>query len=236
MDESDFRMVVRYYLQRKGVTVPKFKDNIPGFDWVKRFLRDHLELSVRFTQNIKKVRAGISAETITSYMEHLSKELLGIPPQNIWNYDDPGNKHAICKRGMKYVDRICNHSKASTSIMFCGNAEGKLLPPYVVFKADHMWSSWVANGPQGVRYNCTKSDWFDATVFEDWFRTLFLPAVRHLTGKIALIGDNLSSHISMKVLETCEEKNIKFICLLPNATNLLQPMDVSFYGPLKRAW
>ena len=30
--------------------------------------------------------------------------------------------------------------------------------------------------------------------------------------------------------------DIEFVCLPPNATHLLQPHDVAFYAPLKRAW
>lgn len=239
---EDFRQMVRHYLNKKGVNISQFKDNLPGSDWLKRFFRDHPDISVRVAQNVKRVRAGVSHETLRTYMEHLEQEINGVPPSNIWNYDEsnltdnPGNKKAICRRGMKYPDRICNFSKTSTSVMFCGSAEGKFLPPYIVFKAEHMWSSWIENGPNGARYNRSKSGWFDSAIFEDWFHSLFLPAVRHLQGPIVLIGDNLASHISVAVLKTCEEKNIKFICLPPNSTHIAQPLDVAVFAPMKRVW
>lgn len=56
------------------------------------------------------------------------------------------------------------------------------------------------------------------------------------TGKIVLIGDNLSSHFSEEVIALCKELNIAFVCLLPNSTHLGQPLDVGFYGPLKKHW
>jgi hypothetical protein len=52
----------------------------------------------------------------------------------------------------------------------------------------------------------------------------------------AIIGDNLSSHFSLKVLEQCKANQIKFVCLPPNATDYLQPLDVAFFGPMKRKW
>lgn len=163
----------------------------------------------------------------------------------IWNYDetnlsdDPGQKKVICKRGTKYLENICNTSKSSTSLMFCGNAEGRLLAPYVAYKADHMWSTWTENGPEQARYNQSKSSWFDANCFEDWFERQFLPEIRR--GKqpeesAVLIGDNLSSHISYRVLELCEQHNIQFVCLSPNVTHIAQPPDVAFFGPMKRIW
>ena len=39
-----------------------------------------------------------------------------------------------------------------------------------------------------------------------------------------MIGDNLSSHSSMHVLECCEQNNIDFGLLPPNATHLVQPL------------
>jgi len=51
-----------------------------------------------------------------------------------------------------------------------------------------------------------------------------------------LLGDNLSSHISPKVIDACEKNEIKFVCLPPNSTHLTQPLDVAFFKPLKTAW
>ena len=37
--------------------------------------------------------------------------------------------------------------------MYCGNAEGEVLAPYVVYKADALWTTWTEGGPKGTRYN-----------------------------------------------------------------------------------
>ncbi|KAI5692806.1 hypothetical protein M8J75_001569 [Diaphorina citri] len=183
--------------------------------------------------NIKKARAAVDEQVIKEYTENLQKELKDIPPGSIWNYDetnlsdDPGSKKVIAKRGSKYVETIANTSKTATSLMFCGNAAGKLLPPYLVYKAEHMWSVWTQNGPPGTRYNRSKSGWFDSVCFEDWFEGMFLPHIRHEEGPTVVIGDNLSSHISVHVLDLCERHNIRFVCLPPHSTHLTQPLDVA---------
>ena len=46
----------------------------------------------------------------------------------------------------------------------------------------------------------------------------------------------MSSHLSVKVIEACKANDISFICLYPNGTHLLQPLDVSYFAPLKKAW
>lgn len=240
--ELDFRVSVKSYLDRKGVVVPQFKQNFPGYEWTKSFLKRHENLSFRVSKNIKKVRAEVNAEVIENYMDNLKDVLQGIPATHVWNYDetnlsdDPGNRKVICKRGTKYVENICNSTKASTSLMICGSASGDIIPPYVVYRAENIWTTWTENGPDGARYNRSKNGWFDTLCFEDWFESHFLRYARKLTGPIVLIGDNLSSHISKHVLELCETHNVRFVCLPPNSTHITQPLDVAFFGPTKRVW
>lgn len=242
LDSFDLRKIVKTYLERKGVVIRKFHDNLPGPEWVRLFLKRHPELTQRFAANIKSVRAAVSPETINAYFDNLQQEIEGIPAENIWNYDesnlsdDPGNKKIITKRGCKYPERIINSSKQSTSVMFCGNAMGSTLPPYVVYKSIHLYDSWMAGGPDGTRFNRSKSGWFEASIFEDWFEFLLLPALRRLEGTKIVIGDNLSSHLSMHVLDLCAQHDIKFICLPPNTTHLTQPLDIAYFRPLKMKW
>ena len=87
-----------------------------------------------------------------------------------------------------------------------------------------------------MRYNKSCSGWFDACCFVDWFEAQFLPEIKTLPGKKILIGDNLSSHFNSRVLTLAQEHQIEFVCLPPNSTHVLQPLDVAFFGPLKQSW
>ena len=55
-------------------------------------------------------------------------------------------------------------------------------------------------------------------------------------GKKVLIGDNLSSHMTLELIKSCHENQIAFVCLPPNSTQLTQPLDIAFYKPLKVNW
>ena len=130
--------------------VKQFTDGVtPGNDWVQGFIDRHKEqLSERFGNNIKRARAAVSNETLDSYFNELEKALEGVDPKGIFNYDesnlsdDPGKKKFIFKRGVKYPDRVINHTKSSISIMMCGSADGCILPPFVVYKAKNVHPSW----------------------------------------------------------------------------------------------
>lgn len=181
LTEVDLRFIVKGYLDKTGRMIPQFKNNLPGTDWVKAFRKRNRGLTVRECSNIKTVRAAIDEETMMKYFNKLTESIENVSPQNLWNYDetnlrdDPGKKKVICKRGVKYLERIMNSTKSCTSIMMCGNAAGEMLSPYVVYKAEHLWDTWTEGGPEGCRYDRTKSGWFDMATFEDWFFSCLLP-------------------------------------------------------------
>ena len=62
-----------------------------------------------------------------------------------------------------------------------------------------------------------------------------LPYVAKLKGPKVLIGDNLSSHPSPLVVKQCQEQEINFVLLPPNATHLCQPLHVAWFKSIKGA-
>lgn len=220
-----------------------FEGKPPGKCWINNFLVRHKDLlTERAVQNIKRVRAATTSANFEFYFENLKMSLKDIPPKNILNYDEtnlsdnPGSTKCIFKRKVKYPERVMNSTKGNISIMFAAAADGTVLPTYTVYKADHLWTSWCENGPKDARYNRTKSGWFDTTVFEDWFKSVIIPWADKLEGPKIIIGDNLSSHLNIDIVRKCEELNIRFTFLPPNSTHISQPLDVAFFGPLKRKW
>jgi hypothetical protein len=190
LDYLDLRMFVKWYHDKKGMRIKKFRNNLPGEDWAKSFLKRHSDLlSERLTQNVKRARAAVSPIVINSYFDNLEKTLTGVPPENIVNYDEtnfsdePGRSKCLVKRGVKYCERNINHSKSATSVMFAAAANGTVLPPYVVYKSVHLYDTWTEGGPPGTRYNRTKSGWFDRGCFEDWFDKIAFPYLKRLNGK-----------------------------------------------------
>lgn len=243
LDMFDLRMLVKAYFDKRGIVVSRFSNNMPGTKWAHSFLKRHREtLSRRVSQNIKTERAKVTKAMLTKFYNNLKESIEGVPPENIINYDetnltdDPGKKKIIVRRGSKYPERVMNSTKASISIMFSGTASGVLLPQYVVYKAIHLYDTWTEGGPPGTRYNRTPSGWFELASFDDWFHKIILPYAKDRTGRIVMIGDNLASHVSPSVIESCEKNNISFILLPPNSTHLTQPLDVAVFRPIKVHW
>lgn len=200
---------VKLYLDKKGVSVSRFKDNLPTHRWVARFLDRHKDLTIRKTNAIKRSRAALSREDVDAFFDNFMASVEGVPPQNIWNYDetcfrdDPKLAKVICKKGMKYVETVLNTSKQAISVMFCGSAAGRMMPPMVVYKAKHLYESWKEKGPKGAIYSVSTSGWFDGFNFQKFFFEGALPILKTMPGKKVLLGDNLSSHISPAVIKAC---------------------------------
>jgi hypothetical protein len=236
----DLKQVIKAYLDACGRTT-RFADNLPGKDFAAGFLRRHKELTVRTANLIKRSRAMLSADIVNDFFDKYEVSAVDVPDDNVYNYDEtnlrdnPGAVKAIFRKGVKYAEQVRDHSKSSISMMMCGNRKG-FLPPYILYKGGNVYESWCMGGPDKAVYSSSQSGWFDMFVFEDWFKKIFLPHVRRQPGKKILLGDNLASHISLDVIQLCRENDIKFICLPPNSTDKMQPLDVGIFGPMKNAW
>lgn len=57
--------------------------------------------------------------------------------------DEPGGLKVHISRGMKWVEWVRDHSKTPISVIFCGTAEGVLLPPMVVYKSKTINENWT---------------------------------------------------------------------------------------------
>lgn len=242
--KADIRTIVQMVINKEGKVIKQWKDNLPGYDFVNEFAARN-NLTQRLATNIKASRASVGPNEIKDFFENLRPALEETRPALIYNYDetnitdDPGAIKVLVRRGHKRVERVQEHSKSSISIMFCGTAEGQLIPPMVVYKSKHLYDNWTLGGPPGTIYRNSSSGWFDMNLFELWFFKILLPHIqenRQGNEKAVVIGDNLASHFSPEVIKTALENNIYFTTLTPNSTHMMQPLDVGFYGPLKKQW
>ncbi|KAG5890584.1 hypothetical protein JTB14_012668 [Gonioctena quinquepunctata] len=80
--------------------------------------------------------------------------------------------------------------------MIAVRGSGQLSKPYVVYKATHLYPTWVENGAEGTVYNRSKSGCFDGKIFENWFQEVALPHLEKCHGKKILIGQGYTAEHS----------------------------------------
>ena len=73
------------------------------------------------------------------------------------------------------------------------------------------------------------------TDFKNWLENHFV--LRKDPGKVLLILDGHSSHcLDVTVLDFAEKNSVSLLCLPSHTTQYLQPLDRSFFKPLKTFW
>ena len=99
LDSTDVRYLVKGYLDKHGLVITRFKNNMPSEDWIDFFERRNQEIVfLRISQNIKPTRASLSPSTIKDFISNIAQTLRDVPSSNIMNYDeanqqdDPGGK------------------------------------------------------------------------------------------------------------------------------------------------
>ncbi|XP_063244589.1 uncharacterized protein LOC134544837 [Bacillus rossius redtenbacheri] len=239
----DVRCVVKCYLDTQNRKVQQFKGNMPGWDWSQSFLERHkAALKQRLETNISRRRAQVNEETLNEFFNNFEGEVSEVSACNIYNYDEtgfhdnPSRRKLLFRRSCRHPERIRNSTKSCYTVVFCGSADGNFIPPYVIMKGTQKWSDWVYGAPEGTRLNTSKSGWIDNKVFDDWFEYHFLPIAKTKPGKIILIGDNMSAHLSIYTLKLAAENDVRLLFFPPNSTHLLQPLDVAYFSSLKTYW
>ena len=98
-----------------------------------------------------------------------------------------------------------------------------------------MQSSWCGDGAlPDVQYAVSENGWMTSIIFEDFFKTFVDKTAG--TRPLLLILDGHLSHTTLKTVELAIKENITILKLPPRCTDLLQPLDVACFSPLKNRY
>jgi len=92
---------------------------------------------------------------------------------------------------------------------------------------------FIIIGMPGTLYGVSENGWMTTEVFEEWF-THFSREVKERP--LLLVFDGHLSHVSVNVILKAMDEDITILKFPPHVTDLLQPLDVTCFGPLKRDW
>lgn len=218
---------------------------IAGRDWYKSFMRRNPNLSIRKPRGISNARAlGMNKEEVTAYFDLLRSTLiendLMDKPGHIYNMDESGLQlnnepgQVVAVKGSRDVHVRQSSERGETiTVVACCNAEGSFLPPYCIFKGVNKQQVWQESMPPGAVIQMRKeSAYIDEHLFMDWLEHHFIP--RKIAGKCLLILDGHGSHTNCpEMLQMAADNDIHLLCLPSHTTHYLQPLDRSFFKPLK---
>ena len=93
----------------------------------------------------------------------------------------------------------------------------------------------MKNEVSGSRYGVSDNGWVDHKLFSSFLTEHFITnAVSYRP--LLLLLDGHSTHFEPKSLDLAKKHKIVVFCLPPHTTHVCQPLDCSFFKPLKDYW
>ena len=231
-----------------------FINGRPGRKFLTGFERRHNtdQIRLRTPEHLAMNRAqALSTDNVQQWFDLLEYYLtefgLKAHPEFCFNLDETALTGQPSK-GKVYVNAsnknayviIPDTTKLSFTVMFCGNAAGIYLPPFVIYKAKNLYGNWMGEreGVPGAVYGYSDSGWMVAANFEGWFAKIFVVYVQTNCGghKVLLTYDGHNSHITYNTVKLAIDNNIIILCLPPHTSHALQPLDVGVFKSVKAAW
>ena len=216
-----------------------------GKGWMRGFLSRHPELSIRSPEPTSIARAsGFNKPQVDKFFNQLSQILHeeGLQAGRIYNMDESGittvhkPRRIIAKKGQKCVGKITSAERGNNvTVICCMSAGGNYCPPFIIFPRKKMNDRLMRDTPPGSVGAVSDSGWSDSQIFLSWLEHFIKNVKPSVNEKVLLLLDGHSSHKTLAA-ELARANGIILLCFPPHTTHKLQPLDVSFFFPLKQAY
>lgn len=228
-----------------------FKDNKPGKKWFSSFLNRHQEISVRHAESINMARSLVTEAAIRKWHADLKQYLVSEgaqdileDPERIINSDEsgfqcsPSSGLVLGPVGFNHLYDIKDKEKENITVLGTFAASGRVFPPAIVYQYERIPAEIVRLVNDNWCVGKSEKGWMTSKVFYGFIANTFVPYLKQENVKfpVLLVIDGHKSHINQEVSKLCSDSGIILYALYPNATHIIQPADVSVFGPMKSSW
>ncbi|CAG4939390.1 unnamed protein product [Parnassius apollo] len=180
-------------------------------------------------------------------LENTLKDLnLFESPQLIWNLDETSlcldpSRTKVCGQINKPCARSTYGSGKENITMLTGaSANGKKLPPLIVFKGKFVWDQWMAELVGGdydfeLSYAASTKGWMETDIFYNYIEKVLIPSLGE-ERPVLIVCDGHSTHVHVRVVELAIRNRITILKLPPYTSHLLQPLDIAVFKSFKSIW
>ena len=137
-------------------------------------------------------------------------------------------------KGRKQVGSLTSAERGllSTAVIYA-SAGGNFVPPMIIFPRKRMKVELQDVAPPGTTFECHSSGWMQLEIFSKWFEHFLQHAKPTLNDPVLLVLDGHMTHTrNLEFINNARKNFVTVLCLPPHCTHKLQPLDVSFMGPL----
>lgn len=108
----------------------------------------------------------------------------------------------------------------------------------IVFSYERIPSEIAESVPGEWAIGKSESGWMSGELFFEYVSNVFHPWIEkeNIKKPVILFIDGHVSHLTLPTSQFCSANGIILVALLPNATHLIQPMDVAVFRTLKSGW
>lgn len=140
----------------------------------------------------------------------------------------------FASKGKKQVGALTSAERGQhVSIAVRANAAGNFIPPAMIIPRKNFKPEYFDGAPPGTLQLCYESGYMVGHLFVKWVKHFVNSTGCNPTNKVILILDGHGSHKNLEALEFAKANGVILLCLPPHCTHRMQPLDVSFFGPLE---
>lgn len=231
-----------------------FVQGHPGEKWWKLFKRRHPNISYRSPETLTSARKNVSQGSIRQWFADTYQYITDVDaldalhdPSRNFNIDESGfslspkQGKVLALRGEKAVfEQSSIHQKSNITVLAVVGADGSVPPPMIIYPRKRINPMFSEEFPPNFPFIVGKSDKGYITYetlyeylcnsFNDWLTT------HNITRPVIVWTDWHETRNNYFLAKTLNQQNIILYGLPPNSTHLMQPLDVTVFGPMKKGW
>lgn len=201
---------------KNNITHPfSTKNESAGKDWLKSFLKRHLELSFRCQTGTSFARAkGFNKESVDEFfniLEMLMDEFK-FPPNRLYNIDETGMPQVLSHKGKRQIGALISAERGSLIIcVMCMSAGGTFVPPLIIYPRKRSHPLLKKGAPPEVIHECHPAGWIQTNILTKWFKHFVENLKPTVESPVLLNLDGHTSHTSNIEITDYAQKTM-FIC------------------------
>jgi len=225
-------------------------DESLGQGWIQQFLKRHPDIATLNGDPHESARVNQATENIVRdwfELYYTEKAKYRISDENIHNMDEHGlcigkiNPRKVI--GQAYTNwgqlrkrtRIRNSQKREwVSIIECISGNLTSPQPLIIFAGKSIQLNWVPNEVPPYKYTYSEKAWSNSDICLWWLNEIFIPQTRPQGSAYRmLLFDNHETHLTDEFLHNCRRQRIIVLPLPPHTSDVLQPLDLIMFSPIK---
>ncbi|XP_045194784.2 uncharacterized protein LOC123550419 [Mercenaria mercenaria] len=224
------------------------KDDRPVSDkWLYNFLGRWPELKLKKPRALEIARAkSATRDAVDNYFTELKRILvkydLEDKPNRIFNVDEKGlnTEHKppkVVAGKFNKTQAVTSGKSKTTTVIGCVNGIGQQVPPFYIFPGALMIDGLMEGSTPGSKGTVSPTGWSNTEMFCQYMKDHLLKYLPSRDNDYVLVlYDGHKSHCSLGLIEWAKSEKIILFVLPPHCSHILQPLDVSCFGPFEVAW